>query len=63
MSDTGRESITDKVSAAVKPDSQKTTTEHFGDAITGKADNAAGKVEGENNKSTLQSISDTLTGK
>jgi len=63
MSDAGREPLSDKVSAAVKPDSEKSTVEHFGDAISGKADNAAGKAEGDSNKSTLQSVSDKVFGK
>ncbi|KZO95588.1 heat shock protein 9/12 [Calocera viscosa TUFC12733] len=63
MSDTGREPISDKVSAAVKPDSEKSTTEHFGDMLSGKADNAAGSAEGDKNKSTLQSVSDKVFGK
>ena len=53
MSDAGRQSLTDKATAALKvcqsimtssidcspifqPDSEKTTTEHLGDKITGK---------------------------
>ncbi|EJU04422.1 heat shock protein 9/12 [Dacryopinax primogenitus] len=62
MSDAGRSNITDKISAAVKPDSEKSTTEHIGDAISGKADNVAGKAEGEQNKSTLQSVADKVFG-
>ncbi|EJD35303.1 hypothetical protein AURDEDRAFT_75451 [Auricularia subglabra TFB-10046 SS5] len=53
MSDIGRQSFTDKVGAAVKPDSQKTTTEHLGDKFHGKP-------QGE--KSFGQKVGDTFTG-
>ncbi|KAL0960695.1 hypothetical protein HGRIS_005720 [Hohenbuehelia grisea] len=62
MSDHGRQSITDKISAAVKPDSSKTTTEHFGDMIKGKSDNAAATMEPRSEKSYTQKIADKLTG-
>ncbi|KAL0960698.1 hypothetical protein HGRIS_005723 [Hohenbuehelia grisea] len=62
MSDHGRQSITDKISAAVKPDSSKTTTEHFGDKIKGKSDNAAATMEPRNEKSYTQKLGDKLTG-
>ncbi|KZV79583.1 hypothetical protein EXIGLDRAFT_631691 [Exidia glandulosa HHB12029] len=54
MSDTGRQSLTDKASAALKPDSQKTTTEHFGDKLSGKTDN--------HEKTTTQKVGDTFSG-
>ncbi|KAG8882716.1 hypothetical protein FRB97_007856 [Tulasnella sp. 331] len=63
MSDTGRQSITDKIGAAVKPDSEKSTTEHLGDTAKGKADNVGSTVQPESEKSTMQKITDTLTGK
>ncbi|KAG8849337.1 hypothetical protein FRB96_000873 [Tulasnella sp. 330] len=63
MSDTGRQSITDKIGAAVKPDSEKSTTEHLGDTVKGKADNVGSAAEPESEKSTMQKITDTLTGK
>jgi len=62
MSDTGRQSFTDKATAAVKPDSEKSTTEHIGDKFKGKSDNAAGSVQPQNEKSIGQKISDTFTG-
>ncbi|KAF5365223.1 hypothetical protein D9758_005421 [Tetrapyrgos nigripes] len=62
MSDTGRQSLTDKAAAALKPDSQKSTTEHVGDKLGGKADSAASSVQPQSEKSTTQKIGDTLTG-
>jgi hypothetical protein len=58
----GRQSLTDKIGAALKPDSEKSTTEHFGDKIKGKADNAAGHAEPQGEKSYTQKIGDALTG-
>ncbi|KAG8906922.1 hypothetical protein FRB99_005696 [Tulasnella sp. 403] len=60
MSDTGRQSFTDKAGAALKPDSQKSTTEYVGDKFKGNADSAAGTVQGS--KSTTQKAGDTATG-
>jgi len=37
--------MTDKVSSTVKPDTQKSTTEHVGDKVTGAYDRAAGTVQ------------------
>lgn len=62
MSDFGRQSIGDKVSAAVKPDSEKSTPEHVKDAIAGKVDNAAGHGTSQNDKSVLQQASDAVFG-
>lgn len=39
--------VQDKVKAAVKPDSEKSTTEHMGDKVKGKSDNAASNVQPE----------------
>ncbi|KZT10695.1 uncharacterized protein LAESUDRAFT_809619 [Laetiporus sulphureus 93-53] len=61
MSDTGRQSFGDKIGAAVKPDSQKTTTESLGDTIKGKSDNAAGAVEPESQKSYAQQLGDKFS--
>ncbi|KZV86219.1 hypothetical protein EXIGLDRAFT_622217 [Exidia glandulosa HHB12029] len=62
MSDAGRQSFTDKVGAAVKPDSEKTTTEHMGDKFHGKMDNAAGSMQPQGEKSYGQKVGDTFTG-
>ncbi|KZV86580.1 hypothetical protein EXIGLDRAFT_680817 [Exidia glandulosa HHB12029] len=62
MTDHGRQSFTDKVSASVKPDSQKTTGEHMGDKFHGKMDNAAGSLQPQGEKSYTQKASDTVTG-
>ncbi|KAF8892452.1 heat shock protein 9/12-domain-containing protein, partial [Infundibulicybe gibba] len=45
MSDTGRQSLTDKAGAAIKPDSQKSTTEHLGDKFKGNTDSAASTLQ------------------
>ncbi|KZV79208.1 hypothetical protein EXIGLDRAFT_632404 [Exidia glandulosa HHB12029] len=62
MSDAGRQSLSDKVGAALKPDSQKTTTEHMGDKFHGKLDNAAGSMQPQGEKSYTQKVGDTFSG-
>ncbi|TFY76351.1 hypothetical protein EWM64_g7662 [Hericium alpestre] len=62
MTDTGRQNFGDKVSAAVKPDSEKSNTEHAGDKIKGKTDSAASSAEPQSQKSWTQSASDTVSG-
>lgn len=47
MSDNFRQGFTDKAEATFKPDSEKTTTEHIGDKIQGKADSAASTAQPE----------------
>ena len=61
MSDTGRQSFTDKVGAAVKPDSQKSTTEHMGDKFKGKTDSAASSLQPQSEKSTTQKVGDAFS--
>lgn len=62
MSDLGRQSVTDKAAAAIKPDSEKSTPEHLKDKIVGKTDNAAGHGTSDNDKSFVQSASDAIFG-
>ncbi|EIN11691.1 hypothetical protein PUNSTDRAFT_63351 [Punctularia strigosozonata HHB-11173 SS5] len=62
MSDAGRQSFTDKAGAALKPDSQKTTTEQFGDWTKGKMDSAGSTVQPNSEKSTSQRVGDTVSG-
>ncbi|KZT28993.1 hypothetical protein NEOLEDRAFT_689267 [Neolentinus lepideus HHB14362 ss-1] len=62
MSDTGRQSFTDKAGAALKPDSQKSFTEHIGDKLSGTADSAASTVQPQSEKSYTQKAGDTLSG-
>lgn len=45
MSDTGRQSFTDKAGSAMKPDSQKGTFEQATDKIKGTMDSAAGSMQ------------------
>ncbi|KAJ3519277.1 hypothetical protein NM688_g9323 [Phlebia brevispora] len=61
MSDTGRQSLTDKASAALKPDSEKSTTEHIGDKFKGNADSAASSVQPSSEKSYTQQIGDAFS--
>ncbi|KAK7054056.1 heat shock protein 9/12-domain-containing protein [Favolaschia claudopus] len=61
MSDIGRESFTDKASAAIKPDSQKSTTEHFGDKMKGHGDSMASTLQPNSEKSGTQKAGDTLS--
>ncbi|KAE9393786.1 hypothetical protein BT96DRAFT_211650 [Gymnopus androsaceus JB14] len=62
MSDNARQGFTDKVGSAVKPDSQKSTTEHIGDKFKGTADSAASTVQPQSEKSTTQKMGDTVSG-
>ncbi|KAJ7120505.1 heat shock protein 9/12-domain-containing protein [Mycena crocata] len=61
MSDTGRQSMTDKAGAAIKPDSQKSTTEHFGDKAKGTGDSVASTLQPNSEKSTGQKAGDTFS--
>ncbi|THH12464.1 hypothetical protein EW146_g7675 [Bondarzewia mesenterica] len=47
MSDTGRQSFTDKAESTVKPDSQKSTTEQAGDKMKGASDSISSTVQPE----------------
>ncbi|EKM54539.1 uncharacterized protein PHACADRAFT_123712 [Phanerochaete carnosa HHB-10118-sp] len=62
MSDNFRESFTDKAGAAIKPDSEKSTTEHLGDKLKGNADSAASTVQPASQKSTTQQVGDAVSG-
>jgi len=62
MSDTGRQSFTDKVGAAVKPDSEKSTMEHVGDKVKGTLDSAASTFHPNSEKSTTQQMGDSASG-
>ncbi|KAH9859084.1 heat shock protein 9/12-domain-containing protein [Lenzites betulinus] len=61
MSDAGRQSFTDKATAALKPDSEKSTTEHFGDKFKGNADSAGSTLEPQSQKSTSQRVGDAFS--
>ncbi|KAI0742603.1 heat shock protein 9/12-domain-containing protein [Daedaleopsis nitida] len=62
MSDHGRQSLSDKTTAAIKPDSEKTTREHFGDKFKGNMDSAASTAQPENEKSYTQKAGDAFSG-
>ncbi|KAF4576720.1 hypothetical protein EYR36_000684 [Pleurotus pulmonarius] len=61
MSDAGRQSFTDKAGAAMKPDSQKTTTEHMGDYVKGTMDSMASTMQPNSDKSGTQRMGDSMT--
>ncbi|KIO31264.1 hypothetical protein M407DRAFT_19643 [Tulasnella calospora MUT 4182] len=61
MSDTGRQSLTDKAGAALKPDSEKSTTEHIGDKFKGTSDSVASSMQPQSEKSTTQKMGDTMS--
>ncbi|KAK4684720.1 hypothetical protein P7C73_g5451, partial [Tremellales sp. Uapishka_1] len=62
MSDVGRESLTDKASAAVKPDSEKSYVEQATDYVKGTLDSVASAVQPQQEKSTTQKIGDAVSG-
>ncbi|KAF7363595.1 Heat shock protein 9 [Mycena sanguinolenta] len=56
MSDTGRQSMTDKAGAAFK-----STTEQLGDHLKGTADSVASTFQPQSEKSTTQKVGDTFS--
>ncbi|KIP05107.1 hypothetical protein PHLGIDRAFT_108674 [Phlebiopsis gigantea 11061_1 CR5-6] len=62
MSDNFRQSFGDKAEAKLKPDSEKSTTEHIGDMFKGKADSAASTAQPASEKSYTQQAGDALSG-
>lgn len=62
MSDLGRKDISDKIESAVKPNSEKSTPEHFSDKVTDKLDNAIGDNTSNKDKSFVQQASDAIFG-
>ncbi|PBK78260.1 related to HSP12-heat shock protein [Armillaria ostoyae] len=62
MSDTGRQSFTDKAGSAMKPDSQKSTTERMGDNVKGYTDSAASTLQPQGEKTNTQKMGDTVSG-
>ncbi|KAJ7047003.1 heat shock protein 9/12-domain-containing protein [Mycena alexandri] len=61
MSDTGRQSMTEKAGAAMKPDSQKTATEQVGDTLKGAGDSIASTLQPQSEKSTTQKAGDMVS--
>jgi len=59
--DTGRQSLTDKATSALKPDSEKTTTEKWGDKAKGTSDSVASSLQPQSEKSGSQKAGDTLS--
>ncbi|KAG7194875.1 uncharacterized protein KQ657_003983 [Scheffersomyces spartinae] len=62
MSDAGRKDLSDKIGSAIKPDSQKTTTEKYSDKASDKLDNAAGHSQPESEKGPIQKVADAVFG-
>ncbi|KAI1795740.1 heat shock protein 9/12-domain-containing protein [Ganoderma leucocontextum] len=62
MSDTGRQSFTDKAQSSMKPDSQKSTTEQVADKAKGAYDSVASTAQPQSEKSTGQKAGDTVSG-
>ncbi|KAJ6497030.1 heat shock protein 9/12-domain-containing protein [Mycena vitilis] len=62
MSDNARQSMTDKAGAALKPDSQKSTTEQVGDHVKGTGDSIASTLQPQGEKSTSQKAGDAVSG-
>ncbi|KDR73494.1 hypothetical protein GALMADRAFT_251203 [Galerina marginata CBS 339.88] len=62
MSDTGRQSFTDKAGSAMKPDSQKGTLEQAGDYVKGTTDSMASSVQPNSQKSGSQRAGDAVSG-
>lgn len=58
MADAGRKPFSDKLSEAVKPDSEKTTLEKGKEAVTNSLDNFAAKNTPDNQKSFGQTVAD-----
>ena len=52
---------TEWLTCAAQPDSEKSTTEHFGDMFKGKADSAASTAQPQSEKSTTQQIGDAFS--
>lgn len=62
MSDAARKDVSDKVSSAVKPDSQKSTIELAKDKVTDTVDNLVGDNSRSGDKSVTQQASDSVFG-
>jgi len=62
MSDPGRQNLSDKVGAALKPDSQKTTTETISDTVKGNVDSLASTLQPKGEKSGTQEAGDAVSG-
>ncbi|WVR04384.1 hypothetical protein IAU60_001386 [Kwoniella sp. DSM 27419] len=62
MSDMGRQSLTDKATSAVKPDSEKSYVEQATDMAKGALDSVASVLQPQQEKTTTQKVGDALTG-
>jgi len=62
MADAGRESLTDKATAAIKPQSEKSYVEQATEYVKGTLDSIASVVQPQEEKSTTQKIGDAVSG-
>ncbi|CAD6590714.1 MAG: hypothetical protein TREMPRED_005849 [Tremellales sp. Tagirdzhanova-0007] len=62
MADAGRQSMTDKAGAAMKPDSEKSYLEQGTDMLKGKTDSAASTAQPNDQKSYTQQAGDAISG-
>nr|VWO99587.1 Beta-xylanase (EC [Ganoderma boninense] len=61
MSDTGRQSFSNKAESAMKSDSQKSTTEQLGDKAKSAYDSVASTMQPQSEKSTSQKAGDAFS--
>ncbi|KAI5454199.1 hypothetical protein NCC49_004263 [Naganishia albida] len=61
MSDMGRQSLGDKATSALKPDSEKSYVEQASDYVKGTLDSVASAVQPQQEKSTTQRIGDAVS--
>ncbi|KAF8798156.1 hypothetical protein BYT27DRAFT_7061792, partial [Phlegmacium glaucopus] len=62
MSDTGRQSFTDKATSAMKPDSQKGVFEQASDKVKGAMDSGVSTMQPNSQKSGSQRVGDSMSG-
>lgn len=58
----GRKPMSEQVGDKMKPDTEKSTTEHMRDKASGMYDRAAGAAQPESQKSTSQKMGDSMRG-
>ncbi|RPD54751.1 hypothetical protein L226DRAFT_570952 [Lentinus tigrinus ALCF2SS1-7] len=62
MTDAGRQSVSSKMGASMKPDSQKSYTEQMTDTVKGVYDSIASSAQPESEKSYTQKATDAMSG-
>ncbi|KAJ9114525.1 hypothetical protein QFC20_001398 [Naganishia adeliensis] len=61
MSDVGRQSLGDKATSALKPDSEKSYVEQASDYVKGTLDSVASAVQPQDQKS-VEKVGDAVSG-